>query len=252
MKNAIGYIRVSTEEQVGDDKYGVETQKQAILKYAKENEYEIKEWFVDKISGAVDGRPELDKILYDAESLPHHEAVIVFKSDRIARDTKLYFYYFYTLEKKNVKLLSVEEQFDEGNDFANIYRSLLMFVAEQEIKNIALRTSKGRSLKAKCGGYSGGNKPYGYKVEDGVLRQNPEEIPIVETVFNEYDNNNSTLENICEVLQEKGYRTRKNKWFQPSTIRSIISNRKFYEGLYKYGEMGWVKGVHSPILPLEV
>lgn len=248
MKNAIGYIRVSTEEQVGDDKYGVETQKQAILKYAKENKYEIKEWFVDKISGAVDGRPELDKILYDAESLPHHEAVIVFKSDRIARDTKLYFYYFYTLEKKNVKLLSVEEQFDEGNDFANIYRSLLMFVAEQERKNIALRTSKGRSLKARCGGYAGGNKPYGYRVVDGVLKLDQKEKPIVETIFYEHDKNNSTLADICDILQSKGYNTRKDKRFQPSTVKSILSNRKFYEGLYKYGNNTWVKGVHTPIL----
>ena len=34
MKKAIGYVRVSTEEQSGDDKYGIEIQKQAILSYA--------------------------------------------------------------------------------------------------------------------------------------------------------------------------------------------------------------------------
>ena len=34
----------------------------------------------------------------------------------------------------------IEVHFSEGDDFANIYRSLLMFVAEQERKNIALRT----------------------------------------------------------------------------------------------------------------
>ena len=34
----------------------------------------------------------------------------------------------------------IDEHFSEGDDFANIYRSLLMFVAEQERKNIALRT----------------------------------------------------------------------------------------------------------------
>ena len=34
----------------------------------------------------------------------------------------------------------IEEHFSEGDDFANIYYSLLMFVAEQERKNIALRT----------------------------------------------------------------------------------------------------------------
>lgn len=251
MKNAIGYIRVSTEEQSSDDKYGIETQRQAISDYANTQGYEIKEWYTDIISGAKDNRPELDRILYQSDELPPHEAVIVFKNDRIARDTKLYFYYFYTLEKRNIALLSTEEHFTEGDDFANIYRSLLMFVAEQERRNIALRTGKGRSLKARCGGYSGGNKPYGYYVADGKLTVNPEEKPIVELIFRQKEKGVS-LNDICEILYEEGYRTRKGKRFQPSTVRGILGNRRFYEGMYKYGDTGWVKGVHSPILPLEV
>lgn len=252
MKQAIGYVRVSTEEQSADDKYGIEVQKQAILSYSQENGYEIVCWLTDTISGAKDNRPELDKILYQPDQLPHHDAVIVFKNDRVARDTKLYFYYFYTLEKRNVALLSTEEHFSEGDDFANIYRSLLMFVAEQERKNIALRTGKGRSLKAQCGGYSGGNKPYGYYAVDGVLMLNPKERPIVEIAFREYDVKHTPLTDICDILYDKGYRTRKGKRFQPSTIRGILANRKFYEGQYKYGDTGWVQGVHTPILPLEV
>lgn len=251
MKQAVGYVRVSTEEQSADDKYGIEVQKQAILAYARTHGYEIVMWSIDTISGAKDNRPELDKILYQSDQLPYHDAVIVFKNDRVARDTKLYFYYFYTLEKRNVALLSTEEHFAEGDDFANIYRSLLMFVAEQERRNIALRTSKGRSLKAQCGGYSGGNKPYGYHVVDGVLKPDPEEEPIVETIFREYDTKHTSLTDICDILFNKGYRTRKGKRFQPSTIRGILGNRKFYEGQYKYGNMEWVQGVHTPILPLE-
>lgn len=64
MKQAIGYVRVSTEEQSADDKYGIEVQKQAILSYSQENGYEIVCWLTDTISGAKDNRPELDKILY--------------------------------------------------------------------------------------------------------------------------------------------------------------------------------------------
>lgn len=62
-----------------------------------EHDYEIVDWCTDTISGAKDNRPELNKILYQSDVLPRHEAVIVFKNDRVARDTKLYFYYFYTL-----------------------------------------------------------------------------------------------------------------------------------------------------------
>ena len=63
-KNAIGYIRVSTEEQGADDKYGIDVQKQAILLYANEHGYNVVDWKIDKMSGVKDNRPELDKILY--------------------------------------------------------------------------------------------------------------------------------------------------------------------------------------------
>ena len=61
-KNAIGYIRVSTEQQAGDDKYGIDVQKQAILLYANENGYNIVDWKIDEISGAKDDRPMLNEI----------------------------------------------------------------------------------------------------------------------------------------------------------------------------------------------
>ena len=64
MKNAIGYVRVSTEEQFSDDKYGIDTQKEFIMTYANENDYRIVHWCVDIISGVKDNREELDKILY--------------------------------------------------------------------------------------------------------------------------------------------------------------------------------------------
>ena len=239
-KNAVGYIRVSTEGQVGDDKFGIDSQKQSILLYANENGYNIVEWFIDKaVSGVKDNRPELDKILYGTDvTNPPYEAVIVAKSDRMARDIKLYFYYLYTLEKKNIKLLSVCEQFDDDNGLSGIYRSIMLFVAEQERRNIAMRTSSGRS-------------PYGYKVENSQLVINEDEVPIVKAVFEGLDAGR-TLWDIADGLTAAGYTTRKGTPFRESNVRSIRDNRPFYEGMYKYGkDMNWVKGVHEPILKKE-
>lgn len=248
-KNAIGYLRVSTEQQAGDEKYGLDVQRKEILAYANENGYNIVDWKIDEASGAKDDRPALNEILYGENTTnPPYEAVIVFKNDRLARDTKLYFYYLYTLEKKNIKLLSTAEEFAEGNDFANIYRALLQFVAEQERKNIAMRTSKGRSMKAKCGGYAGGRCPYGYKVSAGMLVINDDEKPIVEYVFKR-NGEGAPLLTIADELNDHGYRTRKGTKFQATSVRSILGNRPLYEGMYKYGkDMNWVRGIHEPIL----
>jgi site-specific DNA recombinase len=252
LKNAVGYIRVSTEQQASDDKFGIDAQKQAVLFYADNNGYNIVDWKIDEVSGAKDDRPALNDVLYgDNVTNPPIEAVIVFKNDRLARDTKLYFYYLYTLEKKNIKLLSTKEEFQEGSDFANIYRALLQFVAEQERKNIALRTGKGRSLKAACGGYSGGRVPYGYKAVGGRLVINEEERPIVEYVFKEHKAGKPML-TIADELNELGFKSRKGTRFHNTSVRSIINNKPFYQGMYKYGKtMNWVQGVHEPILDNE-
>lgn len=251
LKNAIGYIRVSTGQQADDDKYGIDVQKREILLYANDNGYSIVDWKIDEISGAKDDRPALNEVLYGAVINPPFEAVIIFKNDRLARDTKLYFYYLYTLEKKNIKLLSTKEEFSEGSDFANIYRALLQFVAEQERKNIALRTGKGRSMKAQCGGYAGGRCPYGYKVSNGRLIINENEKDVVKIIFEKHDQDTPML-TIAEWLNNNGYSTRKGTRFQAANISSILKNRPLYEGMYKYGkDMNWVKGVHEPILKYE-
>ena len=52
-KKAIGYIRVSTEAQANDDKYGVDVQKHEIETYANEHGYEIVEWKQDEMSGVM-------------------------------------------------------------------------------------------------------------------------------------------------------------------------------------------------------
>lgn len=247
-RNAVGYIRVSTEGQAQDDKFGKDAQRDSILRYANDNGYNIVKWYEDEISGVKDNRPELDKILYgDEVDNPPYEAVIVAKSDRMARDIKLYFYYLYTLEKKNITLLSVSEQFDEDNGLSGIYRSIMLFVAEQERRNIATRTSGGRKIKAKAGGYSGGRPPYGYSVSNGQLIINETEKPIVVQVFEGLDEG-KTLWAIADGLTDAGFVTRKGVPFRESNIRAIRDNRPLYEGMYKYGDMNWVKGVHEPIL----
>lgn len=254
-KNAVGYIRVSTEAQVGDDKYGVDAQKEKILVYANEHGYNIVKWYCDEISGVKDDRPEWNKIITGEEvTNPPYQAVIAFKSDRIARDTKLYFYYLYVLEKRNVELISTQENFPEG-DFANIYRALMLFVAEQERKNISMRTGNGRKIKASSGGYSGGRAPYGYKVVNGVLRIDESEAEVVRIIFEKKDS--MPMLWIAEWLNNNGYRSRSGGKFYTSNIKTVIENEPTYHGMYRYGrgkdkrEVPWVRGVHEPILTEE-
>ena len=249
MKNAVGYIRVSTENQAGEDKFGIDAQKDAIERYAKEHDYAIKQWFVDVVSGVAKDKPEWEKILNaDDVANPPFQAVIVFKDDRVSRDMQQYFYDEYRLMLKGVEIVSVNETFkDVPSEYKNIIKSFILFCAEQERKNIALRTSRGRKMKAIAGGYAGGRPAYGYKVDNGALVLDENEAFVVREIFAQYDDGISQYQ-VAKNLNNRGFRTRKGQLWSNNNLRFIIKNRKFYQGYVKYGSDEWVKGVHQPII----
>ena len=251
MKRAIGYCRVSTDGQLGEDKFGLASQKEQITKYAKDNGYEIIEWFMEEgVSGVSDDRPELDRIVYGDVTNPPFEAVIVAKNDRIAREIKLYYFYKQLLYKKDIELISISEDFGELGAFAGILEAFSLFVAEQERINITKRTSFGRSVKSAKGGFAGGRAPYGYEVVDKKLTIVSAEAEAVRDIFKMRDDG-MTLADIADEMNDRGLKTKRGGKFRTSTIQTIINNRKTYEGFYKYGDSDWVVGQHTAILERE-
>jgi DNA invertase Pin-like site-specific DNA recombinase len=241
---------VSTDAQCGEDRYGLDAQKNDVMEYCSKHDMQVSEWYVDEgESGAKDGRPALDELLYGEVKNPPVTAVIVPKSDRMARDIKLYFYYMMVLERKNMRLISAtEEVVNDDTGLGNVYKALILFVAEQERKNITKRTSGGRKIKASRGGYSGGRPPYGYKPVDGKLIIVPEEAEIVRFVIDS-KNDGMTYQQICDHLNQEGKRNRSGSKFSISTLQVIIENEPLYRGQYRYGKGAeWIRGQHEPIL----
>lgn len=250
MKNVVGYCRVSTNAQCGDDRFGIDTQKEIIMKYCAANDMQISDWYIEKgESGVKENRPALDELLFGDVKNPPVTAVIVAKSDRIARDIKLYFYYMMLLEKKGMHLVSAtEEVVNDETGLGNVYKSLMLFVAQQERENISKRTSGGRRVKAARGGYSGGRPPYGYTPQNGKLIIVPEEAEIVRMVIGAKDNG-ETYQSICDKLNAAGKTNRSGTKFSISTLQVIIENKPLYQGMYRYGkDSDWIQGQHEPIL----
>lgn len=248
MKRAIGYIRLSTKEQ--DEKFGEDTQKRAILDFALKNGYEIVEWVKDVVSGVKENRAGFDRILFDGNvANPPVEAVIVFKSDRVARKIELFFYYEWLLMKKGVALVSVNDGFpDVPNEYKGIIKSFILFSAEQERNNITLRTSGGRAIKAKSGGYAGGHPPFGYVVNNGQLVIDDQEAYVVRLIF-AYRKEGKSHNEIANLLNDQKLYTKTGKTWSAPQVFYIIKNENTYRGFYKYGKTNeWVRGQHEAIL----
>lgn len=240
-----GYIRVSTEGQ--RDKYGLDMQKRAILDYCLQNRLVCVKWFVDKESGTKIDRPALMEML-SGQNEQGVKKVVAFKSDRISRETKMYFYLLYEMEKRGLRLECITEEFDTESEFANLYRSMMLFVAEQERKNILYRTSKGKAVKRSIGGYCGGRIPYGYKANGKKeLELDRIEAWIVLYIFYRYEQGTG-LYKIATELDNRGYKSRNGKKIQQSTIRSILGNIRFYQGYVKDADGNEIRGRHPHLL----
>ena len=249
MKNVIGYIRVSTDGQCGEDKFGMDAQRAKIEEYCTANEMNVIKWVYDEGESGAKERPGMDEICYsDDYTNPPFEAVVVAKSDRVARDINVYFYYKMLLKKKDVKLISVTENFEQFGEYASFLEAFTACVAEMERRNISMRMSGGRQQKAKLGGYAGGRVPYGYEAMNGKLVINESEAENVRRIFSMV-NDGYSYRSIIQALKDEGAVTRKGKDFVVSTIQSIIGNENLYRGMYRYGKDGeWVKGQQEAIL----
>lgn len=255
MKNVIAYVRVSTDAQAMDDKFGIESQKEIIADYCDKHDMSIMNWYVDRgESGVKENRPQLDSILYGEIKNPPVEAVVVAKSDRMARDIKLYYYFMMLLEKRGMKLISAtEEVVNDDTGLGNVYKALMLFVAEQERNNITKRTSGGRAVKAANGGYSGGRTPFGYRAENHQMVIVPEEAEVVREIFKLKDGDGMTYQAVVDRLNAEGKLNRSGKPFVISTVQTIYENKNVYMGLYRYGKRSnkdaeWVQGQHEAIL----
>ena len=248
MKNVVAYIRVSTDGQCKDDKFGLDVQREQIIEYCAKNDMNILKWFTDEGESGAYEREGFDEIVYGDVSNPPYEAVIVAKSDRVARDINVYYYYKMLLIKKDVKLISIAEDFGQFGVFASMLEAFTLCVAEMERENITKRTSSGRKVKASKGGYSGGRPPYGYTPNNGKLVIVPEEAEIVRYIIGAKDSG-VTYQNICDKLNADGKTNRSGSKFSISTIQVIVENKPLYQGMYRYGKNAeWVEGEHEPIL----
>ena len=64
MKNVAAYIRVSTDGQLGEDKFGLDAQREQIIEYCKKNDMNIIRWFSDEGESGAKWRPGFDEIVF--------------------------------------------------------------------------------------------------------------------------------------------------------------------------------------------
>jgi len=248
---AAAYIRVSTSNQVGEDKFGLDTQKDAITTYAEKNCITIVEWYSDEgISGGRLDRPALQQMLKNAAEGKFTQ-VLVAKTDRVARDLYIQLFVEKELKVSGVELVSTSEPLSGSDPMTAAFRQMVGVFAELEKNMITWRLSGGRKQKAKHGGYSGGGAPLGYKTERGskVLHLDDQKSETVKKVFDtRREHPEWTLQQIADCLNEAGYTTAKHTPFHKMQVKRVLDRKPLYSGQYVYSGIECTKGKQVAIL----
>jgi len=222
MKRAIGYIRVSTEEQSREG-ISMDMQASKIRTYTTLNDLNLVGIIDDSGLSAksIKGRPGVQRVL-DLVKARKIDAVVVYKLDRLARNTVECLEMAKIMDKSGVALHSITEKLDTQSALGRFFFTLVASLAEMERGIISERTAAALAQKrARCE-KTGGSCPYGYTVDgEGRLLPNLEEQKAIHRI-RELRRKGFAYQRIVEQLTSEGIYTRKGTPFRETQIIRII------------------------------
>src|SRR5580704_608036 len=261
---AVGvYLRVSTEEQ--RERQSIATQRDFAGRYTDLHQLPIHAMYADDgVTGTIplDRRPEGARLLRDAR-LKKFNQLLVYKLDRLGRETRLTLDAVAELEKCGVRVRSMTEEFDSQTPIGRLMITMLSGFAAHEREVIRERSIAGTERKAVAGVWLGGIVPYGYSKEGEkgasrlVISEDPipgcqlSEAEIVRTIYRMSGKEKKSCQRIADHLNRLGLpcgsadtaathgagkrNRRVAKIWRPSHVRNLIANRT-YMGDHVYGK----------------
>ena len=249
MKTCYIYSRVSTDEQAKHG-YSIEAQKNACAEYAKKLGYSILEVFTDEgeTATAID-RPGFQKMLNQCEDKPV-EAVVVWQTDRFARNEIDHFLTKDKLNKLGVRVLSVAQPLLDDSPEGMAMDGMMAVWNAYFSRDLSRKTKKGLMQKWNEGWWVGW-APLGYintKGADGkgIVSIDKTKGPIIKEGLELFSSGNYTIETLQNWFFEKGLRSKTNKILQYSVVHNVLRG-SFYYGLMRWNGLEKI-GNHKPLI----
>ena len=220
---AIGYVRVSTDGQVQDG-VSMEAQEAKIRAWADLNGAESVTIYRDAgISGAgLKNRPGLQEAM---KAIGKGDALIVYSLSRLARTTNLTLNIAEELNQRRADLVSLSEKIDTTTAAGTMLFGMLAVLSQFERDQVSERTRLALDHKRANGEKTGGDVPYGYRVEAGRLVPDAGEQKAMRLIRRLRKAGHS-LRSIAAELEKRGYRTKTGRThWHPQCIKQIIERK---------------------------
>ena len=227
------YCRVSTTEQ-GENGKSLLDQEQTLKQWAKLQEWQVVEVYVDQCSGGTDERPRLQDMLMDAKA-KRFDLILTTKLDRFMRNTRLTLNSIEELKKSDVALVTMDGTDTRQGGIAEVMYTILASMAQYERIRIGERIKAGRAYRKALNQWSGGRPPFGYRFikETKQLVIEDKEAESIRYAFNEYTKSNGPgLAKLAAEMNKAGYTpprlNRKHQksdyWTSTTTLHILTHN----------------------------
>lgn len=216
---ALGYVRVSTEEQ-GSSGAGLEAQRQAIQTACRDRGFDLLEIYQDVASGkSMDNRPELTACLalLDAHRA---DALVVAKLDRLSRSLLDFANTMERAGQKGWAIVAIDLGVDTTGPSGKLIASVMASFAEFERRLIGQRTKDALAVKR----------------AQGVKLGRPSNIPeeVVLRILGDYESfgakKRGAYSAIARRLTAEGVPTGQggSRWY-PSVVRHVVMSTQAEE-----------------------
>jgi DNA invertase Pin-like site-specific DNA recombinase len=259
-KLGAAYIRYSSTMQ--DDSFSLDAQLRQINARAVSDGIEIVKIYSDPATSAYKNkyRPGIAQMLEDSKR-NMFGILYVHKVDRLARRLEWAIEIVKQLQKMDVTLKAVEQNFNLDMPEGKLMFHLLGSLGEFYSDNLSKETHKGKYERAKQG-YHNGWVPWGYNSElvgdRKMAVQDPISAPIAEEMFERYATGLYYDQQIADWMNTQGSLTFLKNPFTKDGVREMLQN-SFYMGYLRYqgvftqgkarrGSGEVIKGVHKPII----
>ena len=228
---AVGYIRVSTEEQAREG-ISLEAQEDKIKKYADLHNLELVGVISDEGKSGKDlNREGIQKVitLCKDRSVDH---LIVYKMDRLTRRLLDLLTLIEEVFKPNkVQFHSITEKIDTATAQGKFFLAIMGAMAQMERDLISERTRE--ALRYKIGkGEPVGSPPLGFEAIEKELKKTQDELVVVREIFKlkkGRGKNKLSLRQIANRLNEQMIPTKRGGRWYAATIRYILRNSRYRE-----------------------
>ncbi|MFA6446317.1 MAG: recombinase family protein [Candidatus Paceibacterota bacterium] len=258
LKLAFGYCRVSSEEQKGN--YSIPQQKKSIIEFAERNGYKIVKFFVDDgFSATIDNRPDFLQMLNECENKSQKiQAVIVYHTDRFARNEYDHALHKRSLKKIGIELISVMQPMIDESPEGYLMDGMMASINAYYSRDLSRKTIRGMLGRWNAGWWPSWSPP-GYvninregqlsrkfysvekqKLYDNLNRKlDPIEVDLITghlipESFQLYATGDYSYLKLASVMSKKGLLGMNGKPIAPQSMHAIITN-PFYFGLMRHG-----------------